>query len=61
MIIIDDALQCLKNVEVDKKEFILRGIVESIGVIYIGKKRYRKIHWFGHLIILFRHNQLTIV
>ena len=57
MIIIDDALQCLKNVEVDKKEFI----VESIGVIYVGKKRYRKIHWFGHLIISFRHNQLTIV
>ena len=57
MIIIDDALQCLKNVEVDKKEFI----VESIGVICVGKKRYRKIHWFGHLIILFRHNQLTIV
>ena len=57
MIIIDDALQCLQNVEVDKKEFI----VESIGVIYVGKKRYRKIHWFGHLIILFRLNQLTIV
>ena len=40
MVIIDDSLQYLKDLEVDKKKVILSGIVESMGVTYIGEERY---------------------
>ena len=39
MIKIDDALQCLECLEVVKKKFVLREIVESIGVTYVRKTR----------------------
>ena len=40
MVIIDDSLQYLENLEVDKKKALLSGIVESMWVTYVGEKRY---------------------
>ena len=40
MVIIDDSLQYLENLEVDKKKVLSSGIVESMGVTYVGEKRY---------------------
>ena len=40
MFIIDDSLQYLENLGVGKKKALLSGIVESIGVTYVGQKRY---------------------
>ena len=40
MFIIDDSLQYLENLGVDKKKALLSGIVESMGVTYVGQKRY---------------------
>ena len=30
----------LENLEVDKKKVILSGIVESVGITYVGEKQY---------------------
>ena len=35
-----DNLRYLENLEVEKKKVLLSGIVESVGVIYVGEKRY---------------------
>ena len=40
MVILDDSLQYLENLEVDKKKVLLSGIVESMGVTFVGEKRY---------------------
>ena len=39
MVIIDNSLQYLEIVGVDKKKVLLIGIVESNGVTYVGQKR----------------------
>ena len=36
----DNCLQYLENLEVDKKKEPLSGLVESTGVTYVGEKRY---------------------
>ena len=35
-----DNLRYLENLEVEKKKVLLSGIVESVGVIFVGEKRY---------------------
>ena len=40
MVIIDDSLQYLENLEVDKKKALSSGIAESMWVAYFGEKRY---------------------
>ena len=38
--LIDDPLQYLENLEVDKEKVLLTGIVESMGLTYVDEKRY---------------------
>ena len=40
MAIIDDSLQNLENLEVDKEKVLFSEILESMGVTYAGKKQY---------------------
>ena len=40
VVIIDNCLQYLENLEVDKKKVPLSGLVESTGVTYVGEKQY---------------------
>ena len=59
MVIIDDSLQYLENLEVDKKKVLLREIVESMEVTYVGEKRSSMDSFVCALSIMFSHNQLT--
>ena len=61
MVIIDDSLQNLGNLEVDKKKVYLSGIAESMEVTYVGEKRYSIDSMVRALSIMFCHNQHTIV
>ena len=40
MVVIDDSLQNLENLAVDKEKVLLNGIVESMGLTYVEEKRY---------------------
>ena len=35
-----DNLRYLENLEVEKKKVLLSGIAESVGVVFVGEKRY---------------------
>ena len=59
MVIIDDSFQYLENLEVDKKKVLLREIVESMEVTYVGEKRSSMDSFVCALSIMFSHNQLT--
>ena len=61
MVIIDDSFQYLENLEVDKKKVLLREIVESMEVTYIGEKRSSMDSFVRALSIMFSHNQITRV
>ena len=61
MVIIDDSLQYLENLEVDKKKVLLSGIAESMEVTYVGEKRSSIDSFVRALSIMFSHNQLTRV
>ena len=61
MVIIDDSLQYLENLEVDKKKVLLSGIAESMEVTYVGEKRSSMDSFVCALSIMFSHNQLTRV
>ena len=59
MVIIDDSFQYLENLEVDKKKVLLREIVESMEVTYVGEKRSSMDSFVCALSIMFSHNQIT--
>ena len=59
MVIIDDSFQYLENLEVDKKKVLLREIVESMEVTYVGEKRSSMDSFVRALSIMFSHNHLT--
>ena len=59
MVIIDDSFQYLENLEVDKKKVLLREIVESMEVTYVGEKRSSMDSFVRALSIMFSHSQLT--
>ena len=40
MVLIDYSLQYIEKLEADMKKVISSGIVESMGVTYVGEKRY---------------------
>ena len=61
MVILNDSLQNVENLEVDKKKVHLGGIVESMEATYVGEKQYGIDSLVRALSIMFCHNQLTIV
>ena len=61
MVIIDDSLQNLGNLEVDKKKVYLSGITESMEATCVGEKRYSIDSLVRVLSIMFCHNQHTTV